>query len=545
MKNTNSDQVENFTPQKTETKNMDDQELEKLYNQTFRDIREGEVVEGKITDISSKDVMVDIGHKSEGSLPIDEFDNVDSLKIGDPVKVFVETKESESGMLVISKKRADRYLGWKYIEENYQEGNNIEGKVVRKVKGGLIVDVGIEAFLPGSLASLKGPANMDQMLNNTYKFKIIKITKSRKNVVLSRKTVIEEELHKKSQKLLSELEPGQLRKGVVKNITDFGAFIDLGGVDGLLHITDMSWGRVNHPSEMLALKDEVEVMILDVNKKEKKVSLGLKQKTKNPWEGVEEKYPVGTRVKGKIVNIVPYGAFIELEKGIEGLIHISEMSWVRKIKHPNEILAIGDVVEAIVLEINTEKQRISLGIKQLEPNPWEGVEDRYIEGSVVTGKIHHITDYGAFVELEDGVDGLIHISDLSWTKKVNHPKEILKKGQTVKAKVLYVDAENQRISLGLKQMKEDPWSELVKKYSPGTRCEGKIVKITDFGMFVELEQEVEGLLHNSEIRISKDKISEKFKVGQQIKVCIIKTDKNKHQIRLRLEEAYTQEKEEN
>lgn len=523
-------------PSKSESKKLDYQELEKLYEQSFREIKEGEVVEGKISDISSKDVMVDIGYKSEGSIPIDDFDDIDSLKIGDSVKVFVEAKESENGMVVVSKKRADRYLGWKYIEEKFQEGDNIEGKVIRKVKGGLVVNIGVDAFLPGSLASLKGSANMDQMLQNTYKFKIIKITKSRKNIVLSRRAVIEEELHRKSEKLLSELEPGVLRRGTVKNITDFGAFIDLGGVDGLLHITDMSWGRVNHPSEILALNEEVEVIILDVDKENKKVSLGLKQKTKSPWEGVEKKYGVGTKVKGKVVNIVPYGAFVELEKGLEGLIHVSEMSWVKKVKHPTEILAIGDIVEAIVLNINTDKQRISLGLKQLEPNPWEGVEDRYIEGSVVKGKIHHITDYGAFVKLEEGVDGLIHVSDLSWTKRVNHPKEVLKKGQLVETKVLYVDSENQRISLGLKQMYEDPWPDLVKRYSPGTVCEGEIVKITGFGMFIKLEQGVEGLLHNSEINIPDDKISEQFKPGQGIKVSVIKADKNKHQIRLRLEQ---------
>lgn len=538
-----SEMVKENEEKKTEFEGskVSDEELAKLYENTFTPIQEGEVVKGKISEVTSRDVMVDIGYKSEGSVPIDEFDDLENLKLGDPVKVFVIAREDEEGMVDISKERADKYLGWKHIEENYEEGDTIEGKVDRKVKGGLIVDIGIDAFLPGSLSSMKGPAYMDEMLGNNYKFKIIKITKSRKNVVVSRRAIVEAQLRKKSEKLLNELEKGQIRKGVVKNITDFGAFIDLGGVDGLLHITDMSWGRVNHPSEMLALKDEVEVMILDVNKEERKVSLGLKQKTKNPWEEAEEKYPVGTKVKGKVVNIVPYGAFVELEKGIEGLIHISEMSWVRKIKNPSEIVGIGDVVEAVVLDLDAENQRISLGMKQLEPNPWEGVEDRYTEGSVVKGKIHHITDYGAFVELEDGVDGLIHVSDISWTKKVKHPKEILEKGQTVEAKVLYVDAENQRISLGLKQMKEDPWPKLVEKYSSGTECEGKIVKIADFGMFVELEEGVEALLHNSEIDLPDEKIKQEFSEGDNIEAKVIRTDKNKHQIRLSIKQKESEE----
>jgi len=532
MKHKKDEEAKQSTESKSSIKDLDTRELESLYSQSFNKIKEGEIVEGRISDITSRDVMVDIGYKSEGSVPIVEFNDIDLLKMGDPVKVFVETKENDDGVVVLSKSKADKYLGWKHIEENCQVGDVIEGKVIKQVKGGLIVDVGVDAFLPGSLASIKGPGSMDEMVGNAYEFKIIKMTKTRRNVVLSRKAVLQEELYQRSDKLLDELEAGQLRKGLVKNITDFGAFVDLDGIDGLLHITDMSWGRVNHPSEILALRDEVEVMILGIDKESKRVSLGLKQKTKNPWENIQEKYSVGTKVKGKVVNIAPYGVFIELEKGIEGLIHVSEMSWVRKVKNPNEILAIGDAVESVVLNVDIEKQRISLGMKQLEPNPWEGVEDRYEEGKVVKGKVHHITDYGAFVELEDGVDGLIHISDISWTKKFNHPKEAFKKGQVVETKVLYTDAENQRISLGLKQMSEDPWPELSERYSTGSEYKGKIIKITDFGMFIELEESVEGLLHNSEIDAPEDKIQEQFKPEQVIKVYVLKIDKSKHQIRL-------------
>jgi len=532
MKHKKDEEAKQSTESKSSIKDLDTRELESLYSQSFNKIKEGEIVEGRISDITSRDVMVDIGYKSEGSVPIVEFNDIDLLKMGDPVKVFVETKENDDGVVVLSKSKADKYLGWKHIEENCQVGDVIEGKVIKQVKGGLIVDVGVDAFLPGSLASIKGPGSMYEMVGNAYEFKIIKMTKTRRNVVLSRKAVLQEELYQRSDKLLDELEAGQLRKGLVKNITDFGAFVDLDGIDGLLHITDMSWGRVNHPSEILALRDEVEVMILGIDKESKRVSLGLKQKTKNPWENIQEKYSVGTKVKGKVVNIAPYGVFIELEKGIEGLIHVSEMSWVRKVKNPNEILAIGDAVESVVLNVDIEKQRISLGMKQLEPNPWEGVEDRYEEGKVVKGKVHHITDYGAFVELEDGVDGLIHISDISWTKKFNHPKEAFKKGQVVETKVLYTDAENQRISLGLKQMSEDPWPELSERYSTGSEYKGKIIKITDFGMFIELEESVEGLLHNSEIDAPEDKIQEQFKPEQVIKVYVLKIDKSKHQIRL-------------
>lgn len=507
--------------------------LSKFYEDSFKDLKEGEVVKGKIVAINQKEALIDIGYKSEGCIPLNEFPDPSSLKVGDEIEVLLESKENEEGMVVLSKWKADRKMGWERIMRECNEGDIIEGRVLRKVKGGLMVDVGLEAFLPGSLVALRGFSNLDQYVGQTLKFKIVKINKLRRNIVLSRKDVLKQEQRESRTKLIHELKKGEIRTGVVKNITDFGAFIDLGGVDGLLHITDMSWGRVSHPSEIVALGDKIEVMILDVDQDNLKVSLGLKQKTPSPWQDVEKKYPVGTKVKGKVVNILPYGAFIELEKGLEGLVHISELSWSRRITHPNEMLAIGDVIEAMVLNVDGATQKISLGLKQMETNPWLKAKERYPVGSKVKGKVRTLTEYGAFVELEVGIDGLIHISDMSWAKRLTHPEEVLKKGQKVEAVVLSVDQENRKIALGLKQLTPDPWPEIVKRYPTGLEVEGIVTKATNFGVFVELEKDLEGLLHVSEFKEDfKGKPAELFKVGDKIKVKIAKAEAEQRKIAL-------------
>jgi small subunit ribosomal protein S1 len=507
--------------------------LDKIYEETFKDFKEGEVVKGKIVAITAKEVLIDIGYKSEGYIPLTEFSDPASMKVGDEVDVLLESKENEDGMVVLSKWKADRKMGWEKIMREYNEGDIIEGRVIRKVKGGLMVNVGLEAFLPASLVALRGFSNLDQYIGQKLKFRIMKINKLRKNIVLSRKDVLKQEQEQTRNKLIQSLEKGQVRTGVVKNITDFGAFIDLGGVDGLLHITDMSWGRVSHPSEIVVLGDKIDVVILDVDRENMKVSLGLKQKSPSPWQDVEKKYQVGTKVKGKVVNILPYGAFIELEKGLEGLVHISELSWSRRITHPNEVLAIGDVIEAIVLNVDSQTQKISLGIKQMETNPWLKAVERYPVNSRVKGKVHTLTEYGAFVELEEGIDGLIHISDLSWTKRISHPEQILKKGQKVEAVVLSVNQESRKIALGLKQLTPNPWPDIVERYPVGLEVEGTVTKVTNFGLFVELEKDLEGLLHISELNDSaKAKIDEVFKEGEKIKVKIAKADADLRKISL-------------
>lgn len=509
--------------------------FEELYYETLKELREGEIIKGIILSITNRDIIVDIGYKSEGVISLTEFDNMDDLKIGDEITVFLEKVEDENGMVVLSKKKADKIIGWEKIVNNYKEGDIITGKAIRKVKGGLMVDVGVESFLPASQAFLKGPINLNGLLGEKTEYQIVKINKPRKNIVVSRKEVLLKNREIQKKKLLTELEKGQVRKGYVKNITDFGAFVNLGGVDGLLHITDMSWGRVSHPSEMLAVGDEIEVMILDFDKENLKVSLGLKQKTLNPWQEIEAKYPVSAHIKGKVVNILPYGAFIELEKGVEGLIHISEISWTKRINHPSEILAIGDMVEAVVLSIDKNNQKISLGLKQLESNPWLDAESKYSVGVHVKGKIKHLTDYGAFLELDDNIDGLIHISDISWTRKLSHPSEVLKKGQKVEAVVLSVDQQNMKISLGIKQMEEDPWPSYVEKYKVNDLIDGFVTKVTNFGFFIEFDKDLEGLVHISELPEEENKtIEDRFKIGENIKAKIIKIDNESRKIGLSL-----------
>jgi len=497
---------------------------ELLYGKSIIRLEEGQIIKGKIVAISPKEVIVDIGYKSEGIIAASEFRSAENLKVGDEIDVLLESKEDENGMVVLSKEKVERTRGWDRIVKEFQEGDVIEGRVTKKVRGGFMVDIGAEAFLPASQAVLR---ELDGAgAGQTLEFKILKINKLRKNVVLSRKGALYHKREEEKKKVISSLERGTVVKGMVKNITDFGAFVDIGGgIIGLLHIADMSWGRVNHPSEIVAVGDEVEVMILDFKKDEMKISLGIRQKTKDPWDDIETKYPKGTKTTGKVVNLAPYGAFVELEKGIEGLVHISELSWTKKYSSPGELLAIGDRVEVMVLDIDKTSRKISLGIKQLEQDPWQGIEDRYKVGDTIKGKVRHITDYGVFVELEEGIDGLVHVSDLSWTKKVAHPKDVVKKGDKIEAVILSVDGLNRRIALGVKQLAQDPWDDIQAKYTPGTVIKGTIAKITNFGMFVELEKDLEGLLHISEVGIAQgERLEDKFKVGDQIDVKVLRVD---------------------
>lgn len=510
--------------------------VEELYAETFKDISEGSLVKGKVIDITESDVLIDIGYKSEGFVSRQEFASQD-IKVGDEVEVLLEAKEDEEGMVVLSREKAERIKGWDKILEAYEAGSTVEGRILRRVKGGFTVDVGMEAFLPLSQVDIIPIGSFDQYVGQTYEFKIVKLNKPRKNVVLSRRALLEESRKEMKKKLLQELKKGEVREGRVKNITDFGAFIDLGGLDGLLHITDMSWGRLSHPSEILAVGETVEVMILDIDRERERVSLGLKQKTPNPWLEVEEKYPVGSKVKGRVVNLANYGAFLELEKGVEGLVHISQMSWTRRVTHPSQVLSVGDVVEAVVLSIDKDNQKISLGLKQLEPDPWTLVEEKYPVGSKVKGKVQNITEYGAFVELEEGLGGMIHISDLSWTDRVNHPSEVLKKGQKVEVVVLEVEPGNKKIALGLKQLTPDPWKQVSEKYKIGMHVKGKVTKVTDFGAFVELEPGVEGLMHISQFsKAYVDKAEKVLSVGDDITAKIIKLDPEAKRIGLSIKE---------
>lgn len=523
------------TQEQKETNTADGMSFAELFEQSMQSFKDGDIVDGHIVAVRDRDVLVDIGYKSEGLLTKDEFSDASQLQVGAEVQVLLESSENDEGMIVISKKKADRIRFWDEIVNNYDEGSLIKGKIFKKVKGGFMVDIGMEAFLPASLVDLKPTRNLDQFIGLEGDFTIVKINYKRKNIVLSRKDCLERELHDQREKLLAEIEEGVVLKGRVKNITDFGAFIDLGGVDGLLHITDMSWGRVSHPSEMVQIGDDVDVMVIGFDQETKRVSLGLKQKSTNPWEEAEEKYAVNSKVKGKVVNILPYGAFIELEKGIEGLVHISELSWTKKISHPSEVLNIGDDVEAVVLSVDKESRKIALGIKQTEANPWLVVEEKYELNSAVEGTVRNITDYGVFVELEPGIDGMIHISDISWLKKVNHPSEFFKKGDAVKAKVLSIDKDARKISLGVKQLEEDPWKELVTNLVPGNMVVGKISKIVNFGLFVDLGDNLEGLVHISEIPESAaTSLESTYKVGEDLQVMVLKVDVESRKIALTL-----------
>jgi len=501
------------------------EEMARLYDSSLVMLEEGQIVKGKIVSISGKDVFIDIGYKSEGILPLNEFRQSDSVNIGDEVSVYIETLENDDGLVEVSKERAERTEGWEVISNKYNEGDNIEGMIDKKVKGGFMVNIGIEAFLPASLAVPKEFGGPNGIMNQKLWFKIVKINKPRKNVVLSRKDYIAEEKRKSKEEAINTLEKGARVKGLVKNITDFGAFVDIKGVIGLLHITDMSWGRISHPTEIVKVGDELDVVILDFDKNTMKISLGLKQILPNPWDGVDERLPKGSKVKGKVVNLMPYGAFVELEKGIEGLVHISELSWSKKYNHPNELLAVGQEVETMILDIDRDNRKISLGIKQLEQDPWVGVEGKYKVGEKIKGKVISLTDYGAFVEIEKGVDGLVHVSDISWTKKITHPKDVLKKEDEIETMILSVDEKNRRIALGIKQLEQDPWDEIASKFSPGTITMGKITKITNFGVFVEIDKDLEGLLHVSEAGIGpNEKLETKFKIGDELEVQVLRVD---------------------
>jgi small subunit ribosomal protein S1 len=477
-----------------------------LYEESLKSIQEGGLVRGEIVQVDKEFVLVDIGYKSEGQIPIGEFiDSAGNItaKIGDKVDVILERREDDEGIIILSKEKAAKIKIWDEIKDIYEKGGIVKGKITSRVKGGLSVDIGLQAFLPGSQISLKPIKDFDSLIGTIHDFKILKYNKRRSNIVLSRRALLETERASLREKTLQNMQEAAVLKGTVKNITEYGLFIDLGGIDGLLHITDMSWGRVGHPSEMYQLGDEITVKVLSFDKQTGRVSLGLKQLKPDPWTKADERYPVGTRIKGRVVSLADYGSFVEVEEGIEGLIHVSEMSWTRKIRHPSQILKVGDTVECVVLNIDSGNKRISLGLKQAEPNPWDIIGERYPVGTTIEGRIKNITDFGIFIGIDEGIDGLVHISDISWTKRIKHPSEIYKKGQEVQAVVLSIDKGNERFSLGIKQLTADPWDAVPIKYKPGTRITGTVTNVTDFGVFVELEEGIEGLIHVSEL--SKEK----------------------------------------
>ncbi|HVM46923.1 MAG TPA: 30S ribosomal protein S1 [Candidatus Acidoferrum sp.] len=498
----------------------------------------GNIVKGTIIEVRPKEVLVDIGYKSEGVISANEFEDIKTVKVGDQIDVLIEKLEDKDGMVVLSKEKAEFKQNWERILTICNEGGTIAGKVKAIIKGGLLVNIGVEAFLPASQIDVIVPKNLAQYVGNTYQFKVVKINQERQNVVLSRRELIEQERAERRQKLLTEMTPGDIRKGTVKNITDFGAFIDLNGIDGLLHITDMSWGRVGHPSEILKVGQDIDVVVLDINREKERISLGLKQKLANPWDSIEQKYPVGAKVKGRVVNLVPYGAFVELEPGVEGLVHVTELSWTKRIAKPSDMLKPDQQIEAVVLGINREEQKISLGLRQLEANPWEKALEKYPPGTHVKGKIRNLTSYGAFIELEEGLDGMIHVSDMSWTRKINHPSEVLKKGDEVEAIVLEVDKSNQRIAVGVKQLTPDPWAGIDQLYKVGDLVTGKVTKLASFGAFIGLQHEIDGLVHISQISEERvDKIKNVLKVDQEVTARVIKIDKSDRRIGLSIKAA--------
>ncbi len=494
------------------------------------------IVKGKVIRVIGDEVVVDINYKSEGYISIREFDDPSEFEAGKEIEVFLEDLDEFTGHLLLSKRKADRIRGWEKIMEEHSVGNIVKGKAMRKIKGGLLIDIGVPVFLPASQVDIRRTGDIAEYIGKDLECKIIKIDKERRNIVLSRRKILEEDRDRKKITILESLVKGEIRKGLVKNITDFGAFVDLGGIDGLLHITDMSWGRVSHPSEIVAIDDEIEVKILDFDLDRERISLGLKQTSANPWENIREKYPIGSRITGQVVNVMPYGAFIKLEEGIEGLVHISEMSWTRQISHPSEMVAIGDMIEIVVLDINEDKHELSMGMKQIDENPWTTVEEKYPVGTVISGRVRNMTGYGAFVELEEGIDGLLHVSDMSWTKKITHPSVVLKKGDKLDTIVLSVDQDRKRVALGMKQMISDPWeSSIPEKYKVGDIVKGPVTKLTNFGAFIELENDLEGLLHISEMSDSKiEKPEDVVNVGDEATLMIINVDNDNRKIGLSL-----------
>ncbi|MDO8137637.1 MAG: 30S ribosomal protein S1 [Candidatus Brocadiales bacterium] len=535
--NINLEEIEKELEEALGTKKPE--EMEKLYTESIRNFEVGSIIKGKVLAVTPTEIIIDGGYKSEGMIPTEEFDDLSEIKVGDEMELLLESVEDDSGLIKLSKRKADRIRGWEKIITEYKEGDVVTGRVIRKIKGGLLVDLGIPVFLPASQIDVKPPGDIANYIGKEVTCRILKIDESRQNIVVSRRRLLEEERDKQKQKLLAEIKVGETRKGVVKNLADFGAFVDMGGLDGLLHITDMSWGRISHPSEMLSIGQEIEVKILDVDKEKDKIALGLKQTTESPWAKVEEKYPPGTKVAGQVVNIMPYGAFVKLEDGIEGLVHISEMSWTRRINQPSELVAIGNTVEVVILKVNKEKQEISLSMKQTEVSPWDLIEQKYSPGTKVKGKVRNLASYGVFVEIEEGIDGLLHVSDISWSKKVTHPSEVFKKGDTVEAVVLSVDKEKKRVALGMKQLAADPWlKDIPEKYAMGDIVKGRVTKITNFGAFVELEPGVEGLLHISEL--AEKKVSdpqEVVSIGDELEVKIIRLDVAQRKLGLSLKQA--------
>jgi small subunit ribosomal protein S1 len=510
-----------------------------MYEDTLKQIEEGEIVRARVIRVTDNAVILDVGFKSEGSVPKDEFSEPDELKAGDEVEVFLERLEDEEGRVVLSKKKADFLRVWDKIKQAHEEDDEVPGILKRKIKGGVTVDLmGVEAFLPGSQIALRRVPNVDDLIGNKYSFKIIKLNKRRRNIVVSRRVILEEERESKKKYLVKELMVGQVREGVIKNVTDFGAFIDLGGLDGLLHITDMSWGRVGHPSEIVDIGDNIDVKVLDIDWDRERISLGLKQLLPYPWKDVAGKYPVGSRVIGRVVSITNYGAFVELEKGVEGLVHVSEMSWTRNIKHPSQIVSIGDEIEAVVLKVDRDDEKISLGMKQIEEDPWLALPVKYPTGTKVSGVVRNLTSFGAFVEIEAGIDGLIHISDMSWTKRVQHPSEVLRKGEEVEVMVLGVDSENKRISLGLKQMQDDPWYTLVDQYAPGVETSGTVVRLLEDGVVVDLGDDVEGFVPLSQLPGNVKEAGQAVAEGQKMDLRVMESDAVNRRIVLAVTEIY-------
>ncbi|HAO97211.1 MAG TPA: 30S ribosomal protein S1 [Verrucomicrobiales bacterium] len=507
-------------------------ELDALIDSKFREFKEGSIVNGTILDIRPQVVIVDVGYKSEGVIPASEFED-DEIEEGDEVEVLLERLENDEGMIVLSKEKAAHKQNWDKIVKVFEDGGLVKGKVKSMVKGGLMVNVGVEAFLPGSQVDIIPPKDLNEFVGKIYEFKIVKVNDERQNIVLSRREVIEAERSERRQRFLQTVKVGDKVTGQVKNLTDFGAFVDLEGMDGLLHITDMSWGRINHPSEMLRISQEIDVQILDVDREKERVSLGLKQMTDNPWEDIEAKFPMGSHVKGRITKLLPYGAFVELQRGVEGLVHVSELSWVKRITRPSDVLELDQEIEAVVLGISIEEQKISLGVRQLEPNPWDEIEGRYPIGAKINGAVRNLTAYGAFVGLEEGIDGMIHVSDLSWTRKINHPSEILKKSEEVEAIVLAIDKENQRVSLGIKQLDTDPWSDIDTKFKVGDIAKGTVAKIASFGAFVSLDGDIDGLIHISQLSEEHvERVKDILNVADEVEARVIKVDKIERRIGL-------------
>ena len=501
-------------------------------------LKEGSVITGTIMEIRPTEVVIDFGGKAEGTIPAHEFLDLGDLEIGSDLEVFLERLEDRDGNPQLSFDKAEQKKNWEKIVNTCEEGSVITGRVRSKVKGGLVVNIGVDAFLPSSQVDIQAPKNLDQFVGQTFDFKVVKINRERKNIVVSRRELIEERRQDKKREILSKIKPGETRRGMVKNITDYGAFIDLDGLDGLLHITDMSWGRVSHPSEMVKTGEEITVCIIDIDSNRERVSLGLKQLSSNPWDDIEGKFPINAKVRGKVVNLVPYGAFIELEEGVEGLVHVTEMSWTKRITKPGEVLSVGDEVDAVVLGIEKEDQKISLGLRQLDVNPWDMATHNYPPGARVRGKVRNLTSYGAFIELEEGIDGMVHVSDMSWTRKINHPSEMVKKGDEVDAEVVEVDVDNQRISLGMKQLTQDPWVDIDRLYKMGDVIKGKVARVAGYGAFIQLEHDIDGLVHISQISEGRvEKVKDHLSEGDEVSARVIKIDKEERRIGLSIKAA--------